>query len=191
MTIRRLADDQVIEFSFDKDDIQSIETLMGKYPEDKKQSAVVPCLFYAQKKAGGWLPEKAILAVSELLDMPKIRVLEIATFYSMFNLEPSGEHFIQVCGTTPCWLRGSEKVKKACEDYVGKQREVSKEGLCWIEVECLGACVNAPVIQINDNYYEDLDYESTTKILKALKKGESINKGSQIGRNSSEPNGKD
>ncbi len=191
MTVRRLADDQGIEFSFDKDDMQSIETLMGKYPEDKKQSAVVPCLFYAQKKAGGWLPEKAILAVSELLDMPKIRVLEIATFYSMFNLEPSGEHFIQVCGTTPCWLRGSEKVKKACEDYVGKQREVSKEGLCWIEVECLGACVNAPMMQINDNYYEDLDYESTAKILKALKKGESINKGSQIGRNSSEPNGKD
>ena len=191
MTVRRLADDQGIEFFFDKDDMQSIETLMGKYPEDKKQSAVVPCLFYAQKKAGGWLPEKAILAVSELLDMPKIRVLEIATFYSMFNLEPSGEHFIQVCGTTPCWLRGSEKVKKACEDYVGKQREVSKEGLCWIEVECLGACVNAPMMQINDNYYEDLVYDSTTKILKALKKGESINKGSQIGRNSSEPNGKD
>ena len=191
MTVRRLTDDQGIEFSFDRNDMQSIEKLIGNYPKDKKQSAVVPCLFYAQRKAGGWLPEKAILAVSELLGMPKIRVLEIATFYSMFNLQPSGDHFIQVCGTTPCWLRGAEKVKKACEDFVGKQKEVSKEGLCWIEVECLGACVNAPMMQINDDYYEDLDYESTSKILKALKKRESISKGSQIGRNSSEPYGKD
>ena len=187
MTVRRLADNQDIDFNFDDKDLIFLNSLLENYPNDKKQSAVVPSLFYAQKKAGGWLPEKAIIAVSDFLDMPKIRVLEIATFYSMFNLQPSGDHFVQVCGTTPCWLRGAENIKKACKDYIGQEREVSKDGLCWIEVECLGACVNAPMIQINDDYYEDLDYESTVKILKDIKNKKNIIKGSQIGRKSSEP----
>ena len=187
MTVRRLADNQDIDFTFDDKDIIFLNSLLEDYPNDKKQSAVVPSLFYAQQKAGGWLPEKAIIAVSDFLDMPKIRVLEIATFYSMFNLQPSGDYFVQVCGTTPCWLRGADKVKKACKDYIGQEREVSKDGLCWIEVECLGACVNAPMIQINDDYYEDLDYESTVKILKDIKNKKNIVKGSQIGRKSSEP----
>ena len=187
MTVRRLADNQDINFKFDNQDLKFLNSLLENYPEDKKQSAVVPSLFYAQRKAGGWLPEKAILAVSDFLDMPKIRVLEIATFYSMFNLQPTGDHFVQVCGTTPCWLRGAENIKKACKDYIGQEREVSKDGLSWIEVECLGACVNAPMIQINDDYYEDLDYESTVKILKDIKNKKKIIKGSQIGRKSSEP----
>tara|TARA_Y100001970_G_scaffold195470_1_gene237593 strand:+ start:503 stop:1078 length:576 start_codon:yes stop_codon:yes gene_type:complete len=187
MTVRRLADNQEVDFNFDNKDLIYLNSLLENYPEDKKQSAVVPSLFYAQKKAGGWLPERAIIAVSEFLDMPKIRVLEIATFYSMFNLQPSGDYFVQVCGTTPCWLRGADKVKKACKDYIGQQREVSKDGLCWVEVECLGACVNAPMVQINDDYYEDLDYESTVKILKDIKNKKNIVKGSQIGRKSSEP----
>ena len=187
MTVRGLADNQDINFKFDNQDLKFLNSLLENYPKDKKQSAVVPSLFYAQRKAGGWLPEKAILAVSDFLDMPKIRVLEIATFYSMFNLQPSGDHFVQVCGTTPCWLRGAENIKKACKDYIGQEREVSKDGLCWIEVECLGACVNAPMIQINDDYYEDLDYESTVKILKDIKNKKNIIKGSQIGRKSSEP----
>ena len=187
MTVRRLADNQDIDFTFDDKDLIFLNSLLENYPNDKKQSAVVPSLFYAQKKAGGWLPEKAIIAVSDFLDMPKIRVLEIASFYSMFNLQPSGDYFVQVCGTTPCWLRGADKVKKACKDYIGQEREVSKDGLCWIEVECLGACVNAPMIQINDDYYEDLDYESTVKILKDIKNKKNIVKGSQIGRKSSEP----
>ena len=187
MTVRRLADNQDINFKFDNQDLKFLNSLLENYPKDKKQSAVVPSLFYAQRKAGGWLPEKAILAVSDFLDMPKIRVLEIASFYSMFNLQPSGDYFIQVCGTTPCWLRGAENIKKACKDYIGQEREVSKDGLCWIEVECLGACVNAPMIQINDDYYEDLDYESTVKILKDIKNKKNIIKGSQIGRKSSEP----
>ena len=187
MTVRRLADNQDINFKFDNQDLKFLNSLLENYPKDKKQSAVVPSLFYAQRKAGGWLPEKAILAVSDFLDMPKIRVLEIATFYSMFNLQPSGDHFVQVCGTTPCWRRGAEIIKKACKDYIGQEREVSKDGLCWIEVECLGACVNAPMIQINDDYYEDLDYESTVKILKDIKNKKNIIKGSQIGRKSSEP----
>ena len=187
MTVRRLADNQDINFKFDNQDLKFLNSLLENYPKDKKQSAVVPSLFYAQRKAGGWLPEKAILAVSDFLDMPKIRVLEIATFYSMFNLQPSGDHFVQVCGTTPCWLRGAENIKKACKDYIGQEREVSKDGLCWIEVECLGACVNAPMIQINDDYYEDLDNERTVKILKDIKNKKNIIKGSQIGRKSSEP----
>tara|TARA_Y100001968_G_scaffold314899_1_gene340828 strand:+ start:97 stop:672 length:576 start_codon:yes stop_codon:yes gene_type:complete len=187
MTVRRLVDNQDINFKFDNQDLKFLNSLLENYPKDKKQSAVVPSLFYAQRKAGGWLPEKAILAVSDFLDMPKIRVLEIATFYSMFNLQPSGDYFVQVCGTTPCWLRGAENIKKACKDYIGQEREVSKDGLCWIEVECLGACVNAPMIQINDDYYEDLDYESTVKILKDIKNKKNIIKGSQIGRKSSEP----
>ena len=187
MTVRRLADNQDINFKFDNQDLKFLNSLLENYPKDKKQSAVVPSLFYAQRKAGGWLPEKAILAVSDFLDMPKIRVLEIATFYSMINLQPSGDHFVQVCGTTPCWLRGAENIKKACKDYIGQEREVSKDGLCWIEVECLGACVNAPMMQINDDYYEDLDYESTVKILKDIKNKKNIIKGSQIGRKSSEP----
>jgi len=187
MTVRRFTDDQEVDFNFDNKDLIFLNSLLENYPEDKKQSAVVPSLFYAQRKAGGWLPEKAIIAVSKFLDMPKIRVLEIATFYSMFNLQPSGDYFVQVCGTTPCWLRGADKVKKACKDYIGQEREVSKDGLCWIEVECLGACVNAPMVQINDDYYEDLDYESTVRILKDIKNKKNIVKGSQIGRKSSEP----
>ena len=187
MTVRRLADNQDTNFKFDNQDLKFLNSLLENYPKDKKQSAVIPSLFYAQRKAGGWLPEKAILAVSDFLDMPKIRVLEIATFYSMFNLQPTGNHFVQVCGTTPCWLRGAENIKKACKDYIGQEREVSKDGLSWIEVECLGACVNAPMIQINDDYYEDLDYESTVKILKDIKNKKKIIKGSQIGRKSSEP----
>ncbi len=187
MTIRRLAENQNVEFSFNEEDQINLETLIEKYPENRKQSAVIPCLFYAQKKAGGWLPEKAILAISKLLGMPKIRILEIATFYSMFNLRPVGKNFIQVCGTTPCWLRGADKIKDACKDYIGQEKEVSKDGLSWMEVECLGACVNAPMVQINEDYYEDLDYESAVKIIKSLKEGKSINIGSQIGRKSSEP----
>ena len=187
MTVRRLADNQDINFKFDNQDLKFLNSLLENYPKDKKQSAVVPSLFYAQRKAGGWLPEKAILAVSDFLDMPKIRVLEIATFYSMFNLQPSGDHFVQVCGTTPCWLRGAENIKKACKDYIGQEREVSKDGLCWIEVECLGACVNAPMIQINDDYYEDLDVEKAEKIIEQILKDEMPKPGSYKGRKSSEP----
>ena len=187
MTVIRLADNQEVDFNFDNKDLIYLNSLLENYPEDKKQSAVVPSLFYAQKKAGGWLPERAIIAVSEFLDMPKIRVLEIATFYSMFNLQPSGDYFVQVCGTTPCWLRGADKVKKACKDYIGQQREVSKDGLCWVEVECLGACVNAPMIQINENYYEDLSKENLIKIIDETKNGKQPKPGSYKGRFNSAP----
>ena len=119
--------------------------------------------------------------------MPKMRVLEIASFYSMFNLKPTGDHFIQVCGTTPCWLRGSDKIKKACQDLVGNEGEVSKDNISWLEVECLGACVNAPAVQINEDYYEDLNYENMSLLINNIKKKKDIKVGSQTGRVSSEP----
>ena len=187
MTVTKLANEKDYDFEFDDQDINYLNAIITNYPNDKKQSAVVPSLFYAQRKAGGWLPEKAILAVSKLLDMPKIRVLEIATFYSMFNLQPSGKYFVQVCGTTPCWLRGADKVKQACNEYIGMQREVSEDGLCWVEVECLGACVNAPMMQINNDYYEDLDKEKALEILDKILKGETPKPGSYRGRVNNEP----
>ena len=187
MTVKRLDVNQPESFSFSKEDIALINNTIQNYPENRKQSAVVPSLYIAQKRAGGWLPEQAILKVAEMLDMPKMRVLEIASFYSMFNLKPTGDHFIQVCGTTPCWLRGSDKIKKACQDLVGNEGEVSKDNISWLEVECLGACVNAPAVQINEDYYEDLNYENMSLLINNIKKKKDIKVGSQTGRVSSEP----
>lgn len=187
MTVKRLDVNQPESFIFSKEDIALINNTIQNYPESRKQSAVVPSLYIAQKRAGGWLPEQAILKVAEMLDMPKMRVLEIASFYSMFNLKPTGDHFIQVCGTTPCWLRGSDKIKKACQDLVGNEGEVSKDNISWLEVECLGACVNAPAVQINEDYYEDLNYENMSLLINNIKKKKDIKVGSQTGRVSSEP----
>ena len=192
MTVKRLDSNQPETFSFNNKDNELIEKIIKNYPKDRKQSAVVPSLYIAQKRAGGWLPEKAISKVAEILEMPKMRVLEIATFYSMFNLKPTGENFIQVCGTTPCWLRGSDNIKKACVELVGKEGEVSSDSISWLEVECLGACVNAPAVQVNEDYYEDLNYENMIDLINNIKKKKAIKAGSQIGRVSSEPinNGK-
>ena len=187
MTVKRLDINQPKSFSFNEEDLNLINQTIQNYPESRKQSAVVPSLYIAQKRAGGWLPEQAILKVAEMLDMPKMRVLEIASFYSMFNLKPTGENFIQVCGTTPCWLRGSDQIKKACQDLVGKEGEVSKDNISWLEVECLGACVNAPAVQINEDYYEDLNYENMTELINNIKANKNIKVGSQVGRVSSEP----
>ena len=187
MTVKRLDINQPKSFSFNEEDLNLINETIQNYPESRKQSAVVPSLYIAQKRAGGWLPEQAILKVAEMLDMPKMRVLEIASFYSMFNLKPTGEHFIQVCGTTPCWLRGSDLIKKACQDLVGKEGEVSKDNISWLEVECLGACVNAPAVQVNEDYYEDLNYENMTDLINNIKANKNIKAGSQVGRVSSEP----
>ena len=187
MTVKRLDINQPKSFSFNEEDLNLINQTIQNYPESRKQSAVVPSLYIAQKRAGGWLPEQAILKVAEMLDMPKMRVLEIASFYSMFNLKPTGEHFIQVCGTTPCWLRGSDQIKKACQDLIGKEGEVSKDNISWLEVECLGACVNAPAVQVNEDYYEDLNYENMTDLINNIKANKNIKVGSQVGRVSSEP----
>ncbi|MGB2270788.1 MAG: NADH-quinone oxidoreductase subunit NuoE, partial [Candidatus Micropelagos thuwalensis] len=139
---------------------------------------------------GGWLPEPAIRYVAEFLDMPHMRAMEVATFYTMFNLEPVGEHFVQLCGTTPCWLRGADNLKDVCRKIIGEQNTVTEDGkLSWLEVECLGACVNAPMVQINDDFYEDLTAEWFEKILLDLKRGDTVIPGPQTSRQASEPEG--
>jgi NADH-quinone oxidoreductase subunit E len=151
---------------------------------------VIPILWRAQEQAGGWLPQKAIEAVAELLGMAKIRVLEVATFYTMFNLAPVGKFYVQLCGTTPCMLRGSEDLKKVCKRMIGEEGNVSADGkFSWIEVECLGACVNAPMVQINADYYEDLTPDSLTQILNDLSAGKNPKPGPQIDRQLSAPVG--
>ena len=190
MAVRRLAEEQPESFEFTPENKAWAEGQIAKYPESRKQSAVIALLWQAQKQAGGWLPQKAIEHVSDVLEMPTIRVLEVATFYTMFNLSPVGEFLVQLCGTTPCWLRGADDLKKVCESRIGKKGKISADGkFSWMEVECLGACCNAPMVQINDDYYEDLTAESFADLLEALARGETPKIGSQTGRVSSEPHG--
>ena len=191
MSVRRLADQQPASFDFTPHNSAWLEKQIAKYPDGRQASAVVPALWQAQKQNNYWLPQKAIEKVAELLDMPKIRVLEIATFSTMFNLEPVGQYYIQLCGTTPCMLCGSDDLIKVLERRVGPQRKVTADGLfSWLEVECLGACCNAPMVQINDDFYEDLTVENFEKLLDDLAAGRPVKTGSQTGRVSSEPAGK-
>lgn len=177
-------------FSFTKENEKHVLEILKKYPEGRQASAILPFLDLAQRQNGGWLSKESLEYVAERLKLPIMHVYEVASFYSMFNFKPVGKYFIQVCTTTPCWLRGSDDVLKACKNHLGdiKPGEVTKDGnFSYREVECLGACANAPMVQINDEYYEDLDEKSMGKILTALRKGESVRIGSQIGRKSSEP----
>ncbi|MBM3577045.1 MAG: NADH-quinone oxidoreductase subunit NuoE [Alphaproteobacteria bacterium] len=191
MSTRRLAEDQPASFEFTPENKAWLETQIAKYPDGRQASMVVPALWQAQKQNDNWLPQAAIEKVADALGMAKIRVLEIATFYSMFNLEPVGKYFIQLCGTTPCLLAGSDEIIEVLQRRVGPQRRVTDDGLfSWIEVECLGACCNAPMVQINDDYYEDLTAENFEKLLDNLAAGRPVKIGSQIGRVSSEPVGK-
>ena len=178
-------------FAFNAETEARAQTIIARYPEGRQQSAVIPLLDLAQRQAGGWLPTEVIEYVAAYLDMPKIRVLEVATFYSMFNLEPVGKNFIQLCRTTPCWLRGSDDLRAVAKDVTGcGLGETSDDGLFTVvEVECLGACCNAPMVQINDDYYEDLTAENFKGVLEALKRGEDPKAGSQSGRTGSEPDG--
>jgi NADH-quinone oxidoreductase subunit E len=190
VAVRRLAAEQPKNFSFNKMNEEWARKQIAKYPEGRQASAVIPLLWQAQKQAGGWLPEAAMRHVADMLGMAHIRVLEVATFYTMFNLEPVGEHFIQVCGTTPCALRGAEDLIKVCKNRIGERREVSKDGkFSWLEVECLGACVNAPMVQINDDYYEDLTPQLLEKLMDDLKAGKKVKVGPQIDRQYSAPSG--
>ena len=191
MSVRRLADQQPDSFTFTPQNMAWLEKQIAKYPDGRQASAVVPALWQAQKQNNYWLPQKAIEKVAELLDMPKIRVLEVATFYTMFNLEPVGKYYVQLCGTTPCMLCGSDDLIKVLERRIGPQRKVTGDGLfSWLEVECLGACCNAPMVQINDEFYEDLTVENFEKLLDDLAAGRPVKTGSQTGRVSSEPAGK-
>ena len=176
-------------FEWSNENFLKVKKIIAKYPSGRQQSAVIPLLDLAQRQNKGWLNKKAIEKVAETLSMSFMRALEVATFYSMFNLEPVGKNFIQICRTTPCWLRGSDKLSKVAKEVTGcKLGETSSDNkFTVIEVECLGACCNAPMIQINDDYYEDLDEKNFRDLLNNLKNNKEIKKGSQIGRITSHP----
>ncbi|MEL6324296.1 MAG: NADH-quinone oxidoreductase subunit NuoE [Pseudomonadota bacterium] len=178
------------DFTFLGETEPKIDFWLGKYPDDRKRSAVIPLLWLAQKDNGGWLSEPAMRAVADRLEMPYIRVYEVATFYTMFRLQPVGRFHVQICGTTPCMLRGANDLKTVAEQKIGKKMTVTDDGkLSWEEVECLGACVNAPMVQINDYYYEDLTDAVFTEILDKLRNGVPVAPGVFVDRQRSGPEG--
>ena len=190
MSVRRLAEKQPASFAFTPENAAWADTQIEKYPDGRQASAVLSLMWRAQIQHDYWLPKPAIEEVARKLGMPYIRALEIATFYSMFNLEPVGKYFVQMCGTTPCMLQGSDAIKAVLERKVGPMRTVRADGVfSWLEVECLGACCNAPMVQINEDYYEDLTPENFETLLDDLEAGRPVKVGSQIGRRTSEPVG--
>ncbi|MDB9772836.1 NADH-quinone oxidoreductase subunit NuoE [Candidatus Pelagibacter sp.] len=189
MSLRRPSKEQPENFNFNPASLEAAKSIIAKYPKDKQQSAVMALLYIAQKQNSNWIPLAAMKYIGKLLDMPYIKVYEVATFYTMYNLAPVGKYFIQVCTTTPCMIRGAYKLVEACKKKISEnENELSKDQSCsWMEVECLGACVNAPMLQINDDYYEDLDKEKTLKILDKILTGETPKPGSYRGRLNNEP----
>ena len=189
MSGKHIAKNQPVTFTFSNENLKKKDEILKKYPSSRKKSAIMPLLYLAQKQNEGWIPLVAIRYVAELLEVPYIKVYEVATFYTMYNLAPVGKYFVQVCTTTPCAIRGSGKIVEMCKKFISaKEGHLSKdEKSSWIEVECLGACVNAPMIQINDDYYEDLDAETAEKIFKSFAEDKLPKIGSQKGRKGSEP----
>jgi NADH-quinone oxidoreductase E subunit len=189
MSLRRPSKDQPEKFEFSSTSLEAAKTIIAKYPKDRQQSAVMALLYIAQKQNSNWIPLAAMKFIGKFLDMPYIKVYEVATFYTMYNLAPVGKHFIQVCTTTPCMIRGAHKLIEACKEKISEnENELSKNKICsWMEVECLGACVNAPMMQINNDYYEDLDKEKTLKIFDKILNDEIPKPGSYRGRRNNEP----
>ncbi|MDC0518268.1 NADH-quinone oxidoreductase subunit NuoE [Candidatus Pelagibacter sp.] len=189
MSLKRPTKEQPEKFEFNSVSLEAANAMVAKYPKDKQQSAVMALLYIAQKQNNNWIPLAAMKHVAKFLDMPYIKVYEVATFYSMYNLSPVGKYFVQVCTTTPCMIRGANKLVEACKEKISEnESELLNEKNCsWIEVECLGACVNAPMMQINDEYYEDLDKEKTLKILDKILNDKMPKPGSYRGRTSNEP----
>ncbi len=189
MSLRRPAKNQPENFEFSSSSMEEANKIVLKYPKGKQQSAVMALLYIAQKQNDNWIPLAAMKYIAKFLDMPYIKVYEVATFYTMYNLSPVGKYFVQVCTTTPCMIRGANKLVEACKEKISdKENELSNNNNCsWMEVECLGACVNAPMMQINDNYYEDLDKEKTIEIFDKILKGEDPKPGSYRGRLNTEP----
>ena len=189
MSLKKIHDEKPKVFKFSDKNLIQAELILKKYPEKNKKSAVMPFLYLAQKQNRNWIPLAAMKYIANYLSMPYISVYEVATFYTMYNLAPVGKHFVQVCTTTPCLLRGADKIVKICKEKISiNENEISKNGNCsWMEVECLGACVNAPMVQINEDYYEDLDEKSTRKILDALINDKPIKPGSFRGRKNTAP----
>jgi NADH-quinone oxidoreductase subunit E len=188
MSVRRLDAEQPASFEFSPENLAWAKQQIAKYPDGRQWAAVIPLLWRAQEQYEGWLPEPAIRAVSDMLDMPYIRTYEIATFYTMFNLSPVGKYHVQLCGTTPCMLRGAEEIRQICREMIGPEREVTKDRLfSWIEVECLGACVNAPMVQIKKDYFEDLTPDMFTALLQNMQSGVAVMPGPQNNRQFSAP----
>ena len=170
MSLKKIHDQQPESFIFTNVNKEAAEKILKKYPENRKKSAVMPFLYLAQRQNENWIPLTAMKYIAKYLEMPYIKVYEVATFYTMYNLAPVGKYFIQVCTTSPCLIRGADKVVKICKEKISKEENtLSENKLCsWLEVECLGACVNAPMMQINDDYYEDLDEKNTIEVLNSL-----------------------
>ena len=189
MSIKKVHSEQPKNFEFSIQNLKLVEDILKKYPKERKKSAVMPLLYIAQKQNENWIPLAAIKYIAKYLSMPYINVYEIATFYTMYNLAPVGKYFVQVCTTSPCLLRGANKIVDICKKRISeKESQISNDGKCsWMEVECLGACVNAPMMQINNDYYEDLDENSTKKILDSLFNDQPLKPGSYRGRKSTAP----
>ena len=192
MSIKKVSKNQPDTFEFSEENLKHIKEIIKKYPDGKQQSAVMPLLYLAQKQNNNWIPLEAIKYIAKLLEISYMQVYEVSTFYSMFNLSPVGKYFIQVCTTTPCMIRGAKKIVDVCKKHISKnQNELSQNKLCsWTEVECLGACVNAPMMQINEDYFEDLDKQKTIKIINQILNDEDPKPGSYRGRVNSEPENK-
>ena len=189
MSLKKPAKDQPETFEFSSSSLEEAKKVIANYPEGKQQSAVMALLYIAQKQNNNWIPLVAMKYIAKFLNMPYIKVYEVATFYSMYNLSPVGKYFVQVCTTTPCMIRGANKLVEACKEKISEnESELSSDKSCsWQEVECLGACVNAPMMQINEDYYEDLDKEKTLKIFDTILKGQKPKPGSYRGRINNEP----
>ena len=189
MSIKKISKEQPDNFEFNSENLSNAKKIIENYPEGKQQSAVMALLYIVQRQNNNWIPLVAMKYIAKLLHMSYIKVYEVATFYSMYNLSPVGNYFIQVCTTTPCMIRGAYKLVEACQEKISKnEKELSKDKSCsWMEVECLGACVNAPMMQINDDYFEDLDKEKTLKIIDQILNGEKPKPGSYRGRTNFEP----
>ena len=193
MSLKKISKVQPELFEFSKKNLEKANNEIKKYPKDKKASAVLALLYLAQNQNENWIPLAAIKYIAGLLNMPYIKIYEVVTFYSMFNLSPVGKYFVQVCTTTPCMIRGARKITEICKKYIShNQNELSENKLCsWTEVECLGACVNAPMMQINQDYYEDLNENRTDDIIKKLLNDDLTEPGSTKNRKSNAPeNGK-
>ena len=189
MSLKKISKDQPEKFEFNDRNIELAKKMINNYPEGKQQSAVMSLLYLVQRQNNNWIPLAAMKYIAKFLNMPYIKVYEVATFYSMYNLSPVGKFFYQVCTTTPCMLRGAYKLVDVCKKKISnKENEISSDGnSSWMEVECLGACINAPMIQINDEYYEDLDEKKLENIIEQTMKGKTPKPGSYRGRVNSEP----
>ena len=189
MSLKKISKNQPELFEFTSENLNKAEREISKYPKKRKASAVIALLYLAQNQNDNWIPLSAIKYVAKLLSMPYIKVYEVATFYSMFNLTPVGKYFVQVCTTTPCMIRGSKKITNLCKKYIAQnQNELSENKLCsWTEVECLGACVNAPMMQINNDYFEDLDDNKAEEIIQLLIKDKFPEPGSAKNRKNNAP----